>query len=317
MIKDFNALEISILKTIAYFDIFNYPLTVFEIYKWLYREDRIYQLSEIQTAIESKNLSELISAKFGMYFLSGRDDLVAVRGDRYQLAEKKFKIALRAARCFRWVAFVEMIAICNNVGYNNAINDSDIDFFIIIKKGRLWWSRFLITISATVLGVRRYGRKIKDRVCLSFYLADDSLDLTRISLKPDDIYLTYWLATLAPIFDQNIYQKFLAGNSWSQKEIPNFFPTLLSNRRRVKENFFSHFFKKTGEKFFSGVIGDFFERASKIFQEKKMRQHRLGHYPSGTEVVINDSMLKFHENDKRQNYLDLWRQRVKSLGLDL
>lgn len=313
--NNYNSLEISILKTIAYFDIFNYPLTLMEIYKWLYCPDRHYRLSEIQAILTADKLQAKIQNKFGFYFLNNREEIISIRLSRYSLAELKFHVALKATKFFCWLGFVKMIAVCNNAGYNNALVQSDIDFFIIIKNKRLWWSRLLITLLASIFKFRRHAKKVKDRVCLSFYLADDALDLTPITLGVNDIYLTYWLATLAPVYDKEMYQSFLSANNWLNKYLPNYYPVNLADRRKVYDSSFGQFFQTWDEKILSHRFGNYLEKLSKLFQQKKMHQHQIGNYPTGTEVVINDSMLKFHENDMRQKYFDAWQQKLKSLDL--
>ena len=40
------------------------------------------------------------------------------------------------------VPFIKMVAVCNTLGYDNAAKDSDIDLFIIAKRGRLFIVRF-------------------------------------------------------------------------------------------------------------------------------------------------------------------------------
>jgi hypothetical protein len=314
MNNEYSYLQKSILKTIAYFDIFSYPLTLFEIHKWLYRPNGQYSISQIRQVLGGEELKSVLAEKFGFYYLAGREEIIRTRLDRYQLAEKKFRIALRIARSLRWLAFVKMIAICNNAGYNNALAQSDIDFFIIIGRGRLWWSRLLITLLVSLLGVRRHGKKIADRICLSFYVADDNLDLSGIAIKPDDIYLVYWLATLAPIYHDGSDLNLSAHNLWLKDYLPNYFPADPANRRRVADNRLTRFSKRLDMGILATAAGDRLEKVSKIFQQKKMHQrHPDAH--QGTEVVINDSMLKFHENDMRLKYAAAWQKRLNDLNI--
>ena len=58
------------------------------------------------------------------------------------------------------VPFIKMVAVCNTLGYDNAAKDSDIDLFIIAKRGRLFIVRFY---SSTVFapGVRRHGKSCR------------------------------------------------------------------------------------------------------------------------------------------------------------
>ncbi len=190
-----SELEKSIIKTVSYFNLFHYPLTLLEVYKWLFEPDREYELKEILEALDNLAQAGILEKKFGFYFFSGQSEAVRIRLERYRLSEKKFKIALAVARRLYKLGYVKNISICNNAGYNNAQPESDIDFFIIISAGRLWLSRLLITLITSALGRRRHAQKIANRACLSFYLADDHYDLSGIALDQPDIYLIYWLAT--------------------------------------------------------------------------------------------------------------------------
>jgi len=307
-------LENAIISTVAFFDIFDYPLTLVEIYKWLYQPDMKYQLYEISQGLDSEALKNRISTKSGFYFLAGREKIIQTRLERYQIAEKKFKIALRTVWFLHTIAFIKMIAVCNNVGYNNGSKESDIDFFIIVRKGRLWLSRLIITLVTTLLGVRRHNKKTVDRVCLSFYISDDHLDLSDIALKPADPYLAYWLATLAPIYNRGIYSTFIKANDWLGSHLPNFYFPTLNNRRLIKDNSFVRSIKSLDELVWGGFFGDWLEQLAKFIQLKKMRKDFSGDR-GDTRVVINDSMLKFHETDRRSEYRTLWQERLKNLRI--
>lgn len=304
-------LKKAIIKAIAYFDIFDYPLTLVEVHKWLYQPDQIYGLSEV--LMELEKMSQ-IESKFGFYFLEGRQVIVRSRLDRYKLAEKKFKIALRAATWLRWLAFVKMIAVCNNVGYNNASKESDIDFFIIVQKKHLWWTRLTVTLVTTLLGIRRKGDKVVDRVCLSFYISSDHLNLEDISLPQVDPYLIYWLATLAPIYDLDSYDGFMQNNAWLKQYLPNLYPTKLNNRRLIKDSFYISFLKSIYKTILNSFIGIWLEGLARVIQLGKVKKYFGSSLDkNNTDVIISTNMLKLHKTDRRDLYKEAWIKKLVNL----
>lgn len=305
--NNYSDLEKSILKTIAYFDIFQYPLLPLEVYKWLFEPTSNYSLHEIIFCLDGLVEKNILEKKFGFYFFPGQSDEIKTRLNRYYLAEKKFKIALGVISKIKHLPYIRGIMICNNVGYNNAQLQSDIDFFIIIKSKRIWLARLLITIFVSFMMRRRHAKEIANRACLSFYLSEDHLDLHDIAIEPLDVYLIYWLATLAPVLGCNIYLQLLVQNDWHKKHLPNFYPNLLSCRRSQNKKIIK---QGQGANFF----GDFLENISRLIQRQKMKGHINSNH-IGTEVVINDSMLKFHENDRRRQYFNSWQSRLKSLNI--
>lgn len=316
MESNYSNLQKSILKTLAFFDIFDYPLTLVEVYKWLYQPIGEYSLYDISQELQGGALSSLVSSADGFYFLSGRQAIIKTRLRRYQMAEKKYQIALRAATFLRWIAFVRMIAVCNNVGYNNGSKDSDIDFFIIVKQGRLWWSRLAITLVTTLLGIRRHGIKVVDRVCLSFYTADNHLNLSDISLKPIDPYLVYWLATLAPIYNRDTYDQFMESNYWLKDYLPNYHFNYLNNRRSVKDVPYVEFFRNLDKFILQGRLGDYLEKISQLIERKRLKSFfGASANRSNTNVVMSDSMLKLHKTDRREIYKNIWKEKLSQLGI--
>ena len=311
-----NLLEKAILKTLAFFDIFDYPLTLVEIYKWLYQPDKNYQLSDVSQFLDSENLKDKISDKNGFYFLKGRERIIQTRLERHQLAEKKFKIVLRTVKRLRWLVFVKMIAVCNTAGYNNAMAKSDIDFFIIIKSGRLWWSRLVIILLTQLLGLRRHNKKIANRICLSFYITEDHLNLSNIALPPADPYLVYWLATLAPIYDLNQANDFWQANNWLKGYLPNFYRPVLNNRRFVTDGWPRRIFKKINSRILTGPVGSWLEKVAEFIQLEKIKKNisSIASQPD-TRVIIADDILKFHETDRREEYCLRWREKLKQLGI--
>jgi hypothetical protein len=81
--------------------------------------------------------------------------------------------------------------------------DSDIDLFVVTSPRRLWTVRILMTLVFQLLGVRRYGKKIAGRLCLSFFSTTDGLDMSEIALDGGDPYLATWVKYLSPILDKN------------------------------------------------------------------------------------------------------------------
>jgi len=311
-----NQMENSILKTIALFDIFSYPLTEMEIFKWLNADKTLinhgwhtdspqmahgYSLNNIRELLVQ--VSDKVQTKNGFYFLAGRESIIAERLRRYGYAEDKFKRAIKFIKIFRCIPFIKMIAVCNTLAYSNSSKEGDIDLFIIAKNNRLWLTRFLVIGLLKLLKVRPTDAQKRDTLDATFFLSDMDLSIEDIKLKTknsEDIYLTYWVDQIVPIYDVNdTYQKFQEANQWIKNTLPNAIG-YQTNQRRIVNN---RLFVSLIICFFDYLFNwNFLENLVKKYQLKIMPQVLKEMMNQDTRVVVNDKMLKFHRDDRRQEY---------------
>jgi hypothetical protein len=318
-LKDLSFLELFIINTIVYFDIFDQPLTLAEIYNYLYTGGMSggdCSLAELKDNLNNNDkLKKIITTKSGFYFLKNRQEIIETRLERYNLTDQKFKIAQKGLRMMKYIPFIKLIAVCNNLAYFNANKDSDIDLFIITRKKRIWLARFALVILIAILGLRPPKSKAKDKLCLSFYITEDDLDISKVKAAPDDIYLVYWLATLLPVYQrEDFYNKLITNNNWLKKYLPNWQPNQIGYRYRVEDNKFNRFVYKSKEFVWGSFLGNPLEKLAKLTQLKKISQKKKDlAIHDDTRVIINDCMLKFHETDRRLEYLDKFEKKRKEL----
>jgi len=294
----------AILATIGYFDYLDYPLTAIEIHKWLFSDTKC-SLSDVTAHL--RGLNGRVLNQDGLYFLSGRENILFIRHDNYLSSIYKNKIVQKGFRCLARVPYIKMIAVCNNFSFNNLKEKSDIDLFIVVRSGRLYLVRFLLTLLTSVLRLRRYGIKIANRFCLSFYLDDKNLNLENIQICPGDIYLRYWINTVLPVYDDGVYQDFCAQNIWLDDSLSNRYRYSPGIRRRMDASEMSG--KKFWEKCLSGRAGDVAENIFKKIQLAKMSRNKMSlSKENDSRVIISDHMLKFHEGDRRSEYMEKFKE---------
>ena len=127
-----------------------------------------------------------------------------------------------------------MIAICNSLAFANSRDNSDIDFFIIGKKHRLWLTRLFAVAIIKFLNLRPKPNNTKNKICLSFFISEDFLNLEKIAY-PDDVHFQFWLNQIYPFYSRaEIYQKFSQANEWSKNKLPNLSAILPNLRRKIK-----------------------------------------------------------------------------------
>jgi len=250
-------LEKAILSTVVYFDIFDFPLTPLEIWKWLFfahPPHRSYNFWETQSCLnDSAVLQKLIQSKNGFYFLLNRERIVGRRVANYKVAERKYKKAIRFIKLLRFNPFIKMVAVCNNLAFSNASQYSDIDFFIITKAGRIWLARFWANFLPKMLGLRPTHSDTQDKLCLTFFIAEDHLNINDLQSSQIDLYLANWITQLVPVYDpDHLCQSFLQTNQWAISHFPNFIPNQPNYRRQVDNNLLS-FSWRSISKFFTWV----------------------------------------------------------------
>ncbi|HAT03428.1 MAG TPA: hypothetical protein DCS29_01460 [Candidatus Magasanikbacteria bacterium] len=305
----------SIVRTLAYFDIFDYPLTKEELYRFLYTESTgQWEYKDFLNILSQDDSFHMWSCSDGFYFLPRREKIIAQRQRRVAFLEQKMKIAHRGVQKIKWIPFVRAVFVCNTVASSSAQEDSDVDVFIVVKKNRLWFTRLLVTLTLSFFRLRRTKRRIANKICLSFYVADSHLNMSSLRIAHPDIYLVYWLAQLVPMYDpDDLYESIQRANAWAYVYVPyasmSYF---LLDRYRVDDTAWS----LRAKRFFAYFINDNMNAYAKYVQQRKMKRniHSIGHL-SDTRVVVNDAVLKFHENDRRQEYQEKWMEKCRVLGV--
>lgn len=297
-----SSLETAIIKTVAYFDIFDYPLTAFEIWQYLGEASDLYS---IQQALENNTLP--LEKKWGFFFLQGRESIVTTRQERYKITDQKIKTLKKRLRLIQWLPGIRLICLANSIGSHNLRATSDNDLFIITNRGYVWLVKFWATSILKLLGFRPTIEHSADRLCLSFLVDESNLDLSTCR-NPADPYFTYWLAGLVPLYgDITAYQQLLKANSWLPRELPNWsieatsVPCRFSTRpSRIKKN---------------TAIQKRLEEYSKRFQKTIMPQQLKAKANQTTDVIITDSMLKLHTADRRTYFQIQYHERLSALNL--
>lgn len=219
------------------------------------------------------------------------------------LEKKLWKRVDRYIKLLNWVPFLRMVAVCNNLAFGTANENSDIDLFIVAKKGRLFTVRIIVTGILHVLGARRHGSKIEGRFCLSFFVDDSALDLGSLAIDRD-IYLAFWVKSMKPIIDDGVSSEFLASNPWILSYFKSGEIDLDRSRQIGRNSLFRRFFAFL----FGFSFGDFIENKLSNWQLRRARMKAINAGTS-SDLLISEHVLKFHNVDRRREYRNKWLEK--------
>ncbi len=303
-------LQESILNTLAFFAIFDWPLTATEVHDRLWDAPVGIGPSEVIVELEKLVQAGIVVSGGGYFALENMAAARERRRGAHWLVMHKLKRARRALRFAAWVPFMRAVFICNTVAFGWPRAQSDIDVFVVVRRERLWLTRLLLTVAISVSGYRRHGKHVADRVCLSFYITDNVLDLSSVRRGEDDVLLTYWSLSLHPLYDpENVAAEVRAANVWATARVSNA-PTDVMMHPNSPRFWFSLKIKKLLEKILAGTLGSILNTWAGVLQKRKMQgnEESVQNFPD-SRVVISDTMLKFHENDRRDLYREQWNIR--------
>jgi len=288
----------AIIRMVVFFDLFDYPLSALEIKENLNMD---LPLEKIWALLP--DITEL-SCRDGFYFLKGRDDILLTRRERHNYSLRKIKIARKFCRLFGLLPFIKVIALSNSIGQFNLRDGSDIDFFIITAPRRIWLTRLYCAGLAKVLNSRPSAENKRDKICLSFYLSSDNLNLDNLKLSAGDPYFFYWLRGLFLLYNRNrTYENFLLANNIDAKNLYE------SNNAVVKDNLLN---ADTGA-IKTNAILDGLEKAAKKIQLIIMSPALKQAINNSVGVVVNDKVLKLYLRDNRQTIAEKYGIKLRQI----
>jgi predicted nucleotidyltransferase len=196
--------------SLRYHDIFDYPLTPFELIRW--------ETSKF-LEVESRG-KKIVKQKKGYFFLAGREALIYKRFLRKRASDRKMVIAKNAARVISLIPTVKTVGITGSLAMENSDEEGDIDFMIISSKNSLWLTRAAVylLLSLTGIKIRRPGEiDQKDKLCLNMWFEEGYL-----SWKEKNLYSSHEIAQIVPLVDKDHeFDKFLWANKWVLNWWPN------------------------------------------------------------------------------------------------
>jgi hypothetical protein len=287
----------SIIKTLLYFDIFNYPLTAAEIFSYL-QTNHVTKLdveNELNILAERKLVYNL-----GSYFsIQNKTELENRRNKGNSFAQKSLSIAAdKGVFIFRF-PFVRAVMISGSLSKGYMDEKSDFDYFIVTSRKRLWIARTLLVIYKRIFLFNSHKY-----FCVNYFVDEDHLEI-----EEQNLFTATELITLIPVVDENIYGRLMKSNTWVNSIFPNFRQTTplvkqqKSSGKRLAENCINIFFGNAWERLFMKLT---LHRWRSIYKEKYREKD--------FEIAFKtkEYVSKNHPNNYQQKIMDLYDDKYRS-----
>lgn len=204
-----SRLERDILKVLLYFDVFNHPVKAEEIYSFL--PSNSTNPVGIVRQCQTFPLNEYIAEERGMYFLLTRKNSVHQRLEKESLARRRWKTAMTMAHIIRRFPFVRGIFVSGELSKGVASKEGDVDFVIVTAENRLWICRTLLILFKKIFLLNN-----KKYCCLNHFVSENHLEF-----EVRNVYSAIEVATLKPLYNLALLEKYMDANSWVSEFLPN------------------------------------------------------------------------------------------------
>lgn len=205
-----------------------------------------------------------------------------------------------------------MVAIASSLSIGNVKRNSDIDLFIITRKNKLWSARLFTAGSLKLLRQRPDEKTTRDRICLTFFISEDALNIECGSYGDEDIVYHYYIQSFAPLYDPDgLYGEFIKQNKWIERFIPNaYFEQRLLHELGIPP------ILRLWHSLFSFVTWPLFHGPWSDWQKSlqmRILPNRLKSIANiDSRVIISDQMLKFHAQDNRHELYKKWSESMNA-----
>lgn len=251
-----HSLKRSILRTLAYYDIFSYPLTVDEIYFNL--GENHTSLRDVEIVLEKLSDEKIIYRKGHFFQLDDNDEFVLRRNKGNQLAEKRLQTARRVSGLISRFPFIRGIMLSGSISKGYMEEDSDIDYFVVTHPNRVWFTRLILMLFKKI-----FLFNSRKNFCINYFV-----DYENLEIHEKNVFTATEVVTLLPTFGKECYERFYEQNLWIKEFFPNFPKRDISEILDHKNGVIKTFFEMMLGKKFGDKLDDFamnlFEKFYKI-----------------------------------------------------
>jgi predicted nucleotidyltransferase len=288
-----------ILATLAYFDIFDYPITQTEISQFLQHN---YPQKEFLEGLHQLTIENWIY-KYDEFYSLQDDYSLVIRRRKGNLKAKEIMVrATKIAAFLSGFPFVKGVAVSGSLSKNFADENSDIDFFIITEKNKLWIARTIMHCFKKLT----YLFKKQDWFCMNYYI-----DEAMLQIKEKNIYTATEIATLLPLRGVKTFQDFFIQNKWSKDFLPNHL------RVAYTEEVKSSLFAKAIELLFRNPLGKLCNTALMKITAARWRKKTSAGKLNKRRIVLSMDASEHYAKPSPENFqrrlMEIYRNNMDSL----
>ncbi len=286
-----------IIKTILYFDVFNYPLNLDEIY-----QNSSFSESKNKFEIEINSLiqTECIY-KLGNFYSTANNikPNVERRLSGNVLAEKMLSKANDISKQISKFPFVSGVCISGGLSKNYFDENSDFDFFIITKPNRLWICRTLYIIL-----FKTFSKEKKKLYCLNYFISESDL-----AINDKNLFVATELAYLIPTINHKAYKSLLGNNLWYKL----YFKNKIENREFESQEINDPWYKILIETIFYGRFGNFIDSTLLNITLSRWRQKypEMSNEDFDLQFRSRKHVCKRHTHGYQNKVLQMYADKIK------
>lgn len=310
----------SVLATLAYHDIFDYPLKEEEIHQYLVgkKVSLLKVKNQLEMLSNDKKIVHYSSEKarsFLLYALRRREKIFKIRILRTRYSQNKLQKAKFYTNLLKLIPTIRLVAISGALAMENSHKDDDVDLVIICAQNTLWTTRFLANL--ILLPFRRYpqSKRVAGRACLNIFI-----DESELKIRPQDLYAAHEICQMKPLWDRegtysrvapvnantnikrslSVYSRFIKANQWVSKYLPNWTQndehktTNTKNQKIKKALVISHL---------ALVVEIFLKKFQLWYMRSKISNERIG-----------ERQLFFHPANTQDWVLKEYQKRLSTLS---
>lgn len=296
-------LKFAILQTVAYADVFDYPLKTQEVHRYLTGSSASPEQTD-EGLRELAGQAGPLRCVDGYYLLAGRESIVAIRLRREKIAARLWPRAVHYGGMIAALPFVRMVAVTGSLAMRNVEQDADLDYLVVTAPGRLWLCRAMALALGRWAALATLG---KTSLCPNYLISENALEFPDQSL-----YAAHELAQMVPLSGMPVYRRIRALNPWVRDFLPNadgLPPGHIPPRGSGPE----HGLKTALEGILRTRAGVWLER-----WEMRRKTHRLrAETGDNPEVSFSADVCKGHSNQHGWKTEQTLQERLARLALEI
>ena len=296
-ITDHTTLSKSILKTLLYFDIFQYPLTASEIFAHLTTNH--VTPDHVDTELKRLSSQSIIYPVIDFFSVHNNSLLGNRRIKGNQMAQQSLSLAKKQALFISKFPFVRAVMASGSLSKDYMDEHSDLDFFVITKPNRLWIARMLLVLYKKIFLFNSHKY-----FCINYFIDENHLEI-----EEKNIFTATELATLIPLYGKEYYPQLLTANGW----LKNYLPNLTARSIESVPAYQPGWVKQHLENIINLFGADKLETiCMNSFSSRWKRLHQQSYSKTDFEISFKtkEYVSKGHPKNHQRKVLDLYRQRL-------